>query len=395
MTRSSQTSRLGAAVALAGLLTAWTAGAEETPPAPAPVPAPEPAFGWRDLFFDREDGAFDLSNLLQRGGFVPVPVIITEPAVDGGFGMVAQFVTFPDGDPRYATRRMLGGAKTGNGSYGYGYMQTGHMLDHQVRYQIGIGRGDLTIATYPGDGDRALTYTSAYDYAIVGSAYWHLPVDTRFSAGPRINFRRLETRLDTSEVFPALGRDIGRTTTLGAAGFGLHFDDRDNPVTPTRGLNAYVNADMYNSAFGSDRDFELYTAAGYYFRPLSEKLRFGLMGKLSTADSGVPFYLAPSVDLRGVEANRVQGQRALSAEAQLTRQLSDRWALDAFAGFGEAWAGDKTFFSDSGGIVTGGGGFRYRIASALGIDAGLDVAVGPEGPIVYIQFGSAWSRGMD
>lgn len=384
----------GAAACLAWFLATSAAPAAETD-ASASAPAPHPSFGWRDLFFDPEDGAFDVSRLLQKGGFVPVPIIITEPAVDGGFGLMAQFVTFPDGDPRFATRRVLGGAKTGNGSWGFGYLQSGHMLDHQIAYKIGVGRGELTVATYPGDSGRALNYTTTYDYGIVGSAYWHLPLDPRFAAGPRVNFRRFDTTLDTSEIFPKIERDIGRTTTLGAIGFGLHFDDRDNPVTPTEGLNGYLDADFYDAAFGSDRDFQLYTAAGYYFRPLTDNLRLGVMGSLATADSSVPFYLSPAVDLRGVERGRFQGQRAFSTEAEMTRQLSERWALDAFVGYGEAWAGDKSFFSDSGGILTGGGGFRYRIARALGIDAGMDVAFGPDGPILYIQFGGAWSRGMD
>lgn len=46
-------------------------------------------------------------------------------------------------------------------------------------------------------------------------------------------------------------------------------------------------------------------------------------------------------------------------------------------------------------IVGGGGGFRYRIARKLGLDAGVDVAVGPGGAVFYLQFGHAWGMGMD
>ena len=43
---------------------------------------------------DSLDGAFDLSDyLIEAHGFVPVPVIITEPALGGfGFGIVPVFL---------------------------------------------------------------------------------------------------------------------------------------------------------------------------------------------------------------------------------------------------------------------------------------------------------------
>ena len=43
-------------------------------------------------------------------------------------------------------------------------------------------------------------------------------------------------------------------------------------------------------------------------------------------------------------------------------------------------------------IVTGGTGFRYELARKYGLHMGLDVAFGPDDPVVYVQFGSAWMR---
>lgn len=38
------------------------------------------------------------------------------------------------------------------------------------------------------------------------------------------------------------------------------------------------------------------------------------------------------------------------------------------------------------------GGFRYSIAKQYGMQAGIDVAAGPEGWAWYIVFGSSWMR---
>jgi hypothetical protein len=67
----------------------------------------------------------------------------------------------------------------------------------------------------------------------------------------------------------------------------------------------------------------------------------------------------------------------------------------AFGGVGASDAGHTRLFEDSGAIFTGGAGVRYRLARKLGLDAGLDVAYGPQGAVFYIQFGHAWGLRMD
>src|SRR5688572_16487273 len=50
-------------------------------------------------FIDPEDGAVDLSSwLLDRKGFLPVPIIITEPAVGYGGGLALMFINESIGD---------------------------------------------------------------------------------------------------------------------------------------------------------------------------------------------------------------------------------------------------------------------------------------------------------
>lgn len=54
----------------------------------AQEPPPEPS-----LFRDPEDGQFDVSSFLEKPhGFLPVPIVITEPAVGYGGGLVGMFL---------------------------------------------------------------------------------------------------------------------------------------------------------------------------------------------------------------------------------------------------------------------------------------------------------------
>lgn len=371
-------------------------GSAARPPADD-VPHDAKHGGWLDPYFDDEDGKLDFSESFSTGGFFPMPVIITEPAVDGGFGIVAQFVDMTPGQPERTTHRMLGGVKTGNGSYGFGFFQSGQAFDGAMSYSFGAGHGKVTLDMYPAFAPGGIKYTNKYQYGLFGSARLHL-ADRHFSLGPIADFRGLKTRIELPEVegLPsAFQNDFERKLTTGALGWGFHFDSRDNAVTPRSGLNAFVEGKFNSGIFGSDRNFEIYDADVYAFRPLGEKWTLGAKTEMDAARGDFPSFFAPSIDLRGVQAGRYQGGTAWSSEVEVTRLLSPRWSVLGFAGYGTAYAGSSRFFEDSGAVFAGGGGFRYHIARKLGVDAGLDVAFGPDGGIVYIQFGHAWSVGMD
>lgn len=391
--------------ALATCMIAQTAHAQEQPPqAPVeisetahPIDQPGPAkheSGFRGMFFDPEDGKLDLSRTLARGGFVPMPVIITEPAVDGGFGIAAQFVTMPEDNPRHVTRRIAAAFKTGNDSYGYGYFQTGYAFDGQLKYKIGAGRGKVNLEARPSFAPGGINYTNKYDYGILGSALWRLG-DDRFSIGPLIDFRQLTSKIDFADAPEDFDRDFGRKMNTGALGAGFHFDSRDNPITPTQGVNAFVEGKFNSGTFGSDRTYQIYDLDLYAFQKLSPKWHIAFKTEIDAARGRFPSYFAPSIDLRGVEAIRYQGSTVQSSEAEVTLRLGERWSILAFGGVGSAHSGQSRIFDDSGAIFAGGTGIRYRIARKQGIDFGIDVAAGPGGGIFYLQFGHAWAFSMD
>lgn len=390
---------------LAMLIIVAPAHSQEPSPEPAaktPPPMQEldqqgggkPRSWFRRMFFDEEDGKLDLSNNLSKGGFIPMPVIITEPAVDGGFGIVAQFVTMPQDNPQLATRRILGVFKTGNDSHGYGYFQTGHAFDGRVKYKFGAGRGKINLAAHPRFAPSGVNYTNTYDYGIVGSAFWRLP-DDRFSVGPLLDFRQLTSKINVQGLPEDFAKDFGRKLNTGALGLGLHFDSRDNPISPTEGVNAFLDGKFNTGTFGSDRNYEVYDLDVYAFHKPKPKWHLGFKTEIDAIRGNFPSFFAPSIDLRGVEAIRYQGSTVQSSEIELVRRLNERWAILAFAGAGAAYSGKSRIFDNSGVIFAGGAGVRYRIARKQGIDMGIDVAAGPGGGVIYLQFGHAWTFSMD
>ncbi|WP_292036047.1 MULTISPECIES: hypothetical protein [unclassified Brevundimonas] len=349
---------------------------------------------FRDRFFDAQDGYLDFSTILANGGFIPVPIIITEPAVGGGGGVAAAFLSSSPDHPRQITRRVLAAFKTGNGSSGVGYLQSGYAMDGRLSYRFAIGRGKVTLDSYPGFAPEGIEYTSRYDYGVVGSAQWRFS-DDRISFGPLFDFRKLRSTLDVQGLPDAFAGEFGQDMQTGALGLGLHFDSRDNPLTPTKGVNALAEAKYNRDAFGSDRDYEEYAGSAYVFGEASQRLHYGVKFEADAIRGDFPIYYAPAVNLRGTPAARYQGMNTYASEAEVTWRKDERWAFLAFAGVSFADARSSRIYKDSGALYTGGVGFRYRIARQFGLDAGVDVAYGSDGVVFYLQFGHAWSFGMD
>lgn len=107
------------------------------------VPLSLPAVG-ADLF-DPEDGMLDMSRYLQDNqyGFLPVPVVITEPAVGYGGGLFGLFLHGKgtrDGDhfiPPPITAFGGGGTQNGTWFIGGGHRHTWN--NDRIRYLLLLG----------------------------------------------------------------------------------------------------------------------------------------------------------------------------------------------------------------------------------------------------------------
>ncbi|HEX6827926.1 MAG TPA: glyceraldehyde-3-phosphate dehydrogenase, partial [Burkholderiales bacterium] len=86
-----------------------------------------------------------------------------------------------------------------------------------------------------------------------------------------------------------------------------------------------------------------------------------------------------------------QGDDTAEVEGELRWQFHPRFSLVGFAGTGVARSG--VVQSDREQTASAwGGGFRYLVAREYGLQMGLDLAQGPDGPIWYVVFGHAWIR---
>lgn len=348
---------------------------------------------WKDNFIDPEDNKFDVTKFLGRGGFVPVPIIITEPAVDKGFGILGQFVHGHPAD-KDVSRTMVGAFYTGNSSYGLGALRMGSLNEGRIKYTVGGGGANLNLPIYPFGTSQAIDYNDK-SYGLLATARAQIG-ETPWYFGPSAKYRVSKIKLNADG---RLGEIVNRFQTNNryvSAGIQATYDTRDNVLTPLEGVNAALSYDVYNEAIGSDANFEIGSIALHSFYKFADSSwSVAGMTRYDWSGGDTPFFMAPQISLRGISQGRYAGDYASSTEIQLRKDFDNRWAGIAFAGYGKSFASDSGLFESSNGISTYGLGFRYKIARKLGIDVGIDVAKGPEETIWMIQFGHAWARTMN
>lgn len=359
---------------------------------------------FRDRFIDPQDGQFDMSNyLLEHRGALPVPIIITEPAVGYGGGIALTWFSESMRDVAARAQQsggrltppniyVLAGFGTENGTKGGALGARMSFLDDTWRYRGGAMATSINLDFY-GIGGALSVPVDKIGYNLKGSVLFN-ELTRRLGEsdqwlGLRWLYMNLDTKLDlgTTEDAGLTDRDLGKK----GSGLGLTyvFDSRDNIFFTRKGVEASVDAMFYSPRIGSDTTFQAYRAHAFAYIPAGDKAIVALRADGRTARGDVPFYQLPFIDMRGVAAARYQDENVGVLEVEGRYYVTPRWIVLAFLGAGRDW-GRSASFSDRGSIVSKGVGFRYVIAQRLGLSAGIDIAKGPDESAFYIQMGNAW-----
>ncbi|MCM3605176.1 BamA/TamA family outer membrane protein [Cupriavidus pauculus] len=368
--------------------------ASGSPPSAAISPSAAPK---KLSFFDPEDGMLDLSDfLLHHKGALPVPTIITEPAVGYGFGLGLMFFSESMAEAAQRAKEsgkgpappnitVIGGAYTENGTWAAGAAHFHSWDGDRYRYLGAVGKVDANLE-YFGVANQARSY-ELQGFALVQQLLVRVG-DSRWYIGPRYVFADTTATFKFGNTVNELA-SIDKSQRIGKGGFVIDYDSRDNIFYPRKGIYAELEAQFARGGFGSTQTFNMYNARGFTWLPLSNKWILGLRADTKFSSGDVPFYAQPYVDLRGVQRGRFQDRNALAVEAEVRYDLTPRWSLLAFSGAGRAY-GRWHDFSDASNVVSVGGGFRYMIARKLGLSMGIDVAHSKDQNAFYIQVGSAW-----
>ena len=115
------------------------------------ISIPVQAGSFSDTFIDPADGQLDMSNwLLNKKGFLPVPILITEPAIGYGGGLAGVYFHDNIGARKGAPPSVsaLAGATTENGTWFAGGGHLGIWAEDNIRYTGGLGAGLVKMEYY-------------------------------------------------------------------------------------------------------------------------------------------------------------------------------------------------------------------------------------------------------
>lgn len=354
---------------------------------------------------DSLDGAFDLSDyIIDAHGFVPVPLIITEPAL-GGFGG-ALIPVFIKKRPPYIDSVKGGILKTPvppditgglllytvNNSHVLSAFRSGTFIKPRIKYLAGGAYAYINMSFY-----RTIEGLGEKEFKInIKTVPLFLQASKRIRlshwyAGLKYLFLKTETRYNGTSALDSLAESMEFKSTVSQLGTVVELDTRDNIFTPDKGLKLHVDGLWSDEFLGSDYEFWKLNYYGYAYAQLFPKWVGGLRLDGQQTFGDPPFYLLPFLEMRGLPSVRYQGKAGLLAEGELRWDLVKRWSLMLYGGTGKAFD-DWSSWKSADWIFSYGTGFRYLLARKFKLRTGIDLARGPESWAYYIVFGSKWLK---
>ncbi|WP_309496659.1 BamA/TamA family outer membrane protein [Sulfurovum sp.] len=361
----------------------------------------------KKLFVSDEDGKFDVSDFLStKYGFMPVPIIVTEPAVGYGGGLNLLFLhdSLASSIERKSPPSISGvvAAGTENGTrFGAAY-HLGFWKEDTIRTTTAVGVMDVNMNFYLRNLgiDMNLKGYMAYQEVMFRIK------ESDFFLGGNYVYVDIESKRNDGDL-PILNPLFEHEFKMGALAAVAQYDTRDTIFTPSKGVFAKATLRRFDENFGGNENFWRYGAKVFSFYPLSNKLILGVRveGEAVNASDNerVPFMANPSINMRGIQAMRYQGEKMMLGEVQLRWEFIDRWNMVFFGGAGKVFGNEYKFkpgegaveenisFQDAPTHAAGGVGFRYELARKYGLWGGLDFATNEENEFAfYITIGSAW-----
>jgi len=353
---------------------------------------------FKEMIKDSTDQKFDMSGVLNSDmSFMPVPIIITEPAVGYGGGLALGYFhkNKRDGEKKKGlspTVSFGAGIYTANNTWAIILGHQGSYLEDRIRYLGVLGYMSINLTFYGGSMDIG---TGEYEFNMKGfltfqEFLYRINRKNPFFMGLNYTYFNNNISFKTGLDIPGLD-ELEAETNVGGLNSVFLWDGRNNSFTPTKGVYSLLEAGRFSTYFGGDTDYWNLDSSTYAYLPVvDEKLFSGYRLSIQSKSGDVRFFELPYISLRGIPIFRYQGYNVLTVETEWRWQMLKRWSMVGFVGAGETMKNWDQIGKDI--KVAGGGGFRYLLASQYGLHAGIDIARGPEIWAWNITIGSHWGR---
>ena len=342
---------------------------------------------------------------------VPVPVIITEPAIGQGLGIGVGYFHPKNSPDAYQpntienadTMRDVSvarkppptvtgafGAVTNNGTWAGGVGHMNSWRNDTIRYLGAAAYANVISDFYLFDQPFEFNLEGIIFYQDlkfrIAESNWFLGAALLVLDGTN-SFRRSPEDIEEPPPVPEdfLAKDFNDVGVTARA----MYETRDDSLMPSTGRLFDLSLTRNDEALGGDYNYTTLELKFLSFHQLHERFVLGLRAEYSMVGDDPPFYAVPWVVLRGIPALRYQGKQVAVLEAEGRFNLNTNWAMVGFYGMGWTDANLPGIQTEQD-IKAYGLGVRWRALKDQGVWVGVDLARGPEEDVYYIQVGHAW-----
>ena len=330
---------------------------------------------------------------LKRGEFVVAPMPIVNPTLENGLSFVAGYLYRIDADDAVTAPSASGvaGFKTSNGSWGAAALQSLHLGRDRFRLLGLMAYADVNYKFYGIGGAAGASGESIELNQVgpVGVVEGLIRVAPNWYLGAR--YQILSMTVSTESIalpggptLPAQDADI-RTAALGPR---VHYDSRDNPFYPRRGMQIQGVASFYDDSVGGNRTYQGYQGWINRYSAVGARHVFAWHAGACGVAGSVPFYdlcmLGKSQDLRGYTVGRYRDRAMIAGQAEWRSELWWRFGGTVFAGAGEA-VPDFGALNWDDALPGGGVGLRFTVAKRNHVNLRADYAWGKDSSALYIS----------
>ena len=349
---------------------------------------------------DTLDGKFDFSRfLIDAKGFIPVPIIITEPALGGFGGLLAALFLTPKKNTTgkgYVPPDITAGAAmyTVNGSWLVGGGRMGSIPKAGLKYRAFIGYCNINLNFYrelANAGGKELELEFGLDALPFLLSLSKKIGSSDIYLGLQYSYANVKAKPKFDTSLHSYFKPEEFDSNIGTLGVFLDWDKRNSIFTADKGARVNLMYSVNDNWTGSSFEFQRLNSFVNWFFPLKQNWISGLRAEVQHVFDDPPFYAYPYINLRGIPVARYQGATTALMETEQRFDFTKRWSAVAFGGLGKAIQRDESF-NEAKTVYNFGTGFRYLLARAFKLRAGIDIAKGPDSFGWYIVFGHNWNR---
>jgi len=331
------------------------------------------------------------SKSFRKGQFLAVPIPMSNPTIGSGL-QAALLYMHPSkknsADSPNATSG-LGGMYTDTDSWVAGLFHDNYLFDDRLRVRGVVGTGDVNVNFYgsgsdPAFADDPVQYNLTANVALI-QALGRLPGTKDWFGGLKVVVMESTITFDLDALIPGIPvlDDDMKIANMAVV---VNYDNRDNNYYPRTGrfLNMEVGRD--DESLGSDYSFDRYTLSYNHYFSASEKSVIAVRGYSSMVDGEAPFFLMPTLNMRGFSSGRYQDEAAVSGHLEWRHKFHPRWGFMLSAEVGSVGNSISNALDNK--VVTStGAGIRWQVSKKQAMHLGLDVGVSEDGEAIYLHVG--------